>query len=239
MVDIQDSWTLKPQCDNDQFIMQDMAKHLQLKPAELKRMNTCRMYLQVVMLADMVDGSREKVLPEYLKGQHHPDCCSVYEWPYQETPNNTTWKRWAWNLRKLYLKPYTKWGELHTPLGRWLQASPIHQKWRDYIDLDDETAPHLIQMDWSPHNSGEVMFAYPESNHSQFCKTGAIVVLNQPQQMHPTMVLHETLVYLISGYSQIMLEDERTNEVVHDGIHPLLRTIQVMPAAYRGIIGVC
>jgi hypothetical protein len=92
MVDIQDSWTLKPQCDNDQFIMQDMAEHLQLKPVELKRMNACRMYLQVVTLVDMVDGSGKKVLPEYLKGQHHPDHHSVYEWPYQESPNDTTWK---------------------------------------------------------------------------------------------------------------------------------------------------
>jgi hypothetical protein len=50
------------------------------------------MYLQVVMLADMVDGSGKKVLPKYLKGQHCPDHCSVYEWPYQELPNNTTWK---------------------------------------------------------------------------------------------------------------------------------------------------
>jgi hypothetical protein len=83
------------------------------------------------------------------------------------------------------------------------------------------------------------MFAYPESNHSQFCKTGATVVLNQPQWMHPTMVLYETLVYSISGYSQITLEDECTNEVVNDGLHPLLRTIHVMPAAYRDIIGVC
>jgi hypothetical protein len=68
MVDIQDSWTLKPQCDNDWFIMQDMAEHLQLKPAELKRMNACCMYLQVVTLVDMVDGSGKKVLPKYLKG---------------------------------------------------------------------------------------------------------------------------------------------------------------------------
>jgi hypothetical protein len=125
------------------------------------------------------------------------------------------------------------------PLGRWLQASPIHQKWRDYVDLDDEAAPHLIWMDWSPHKAGEVMFAYPESNQSQFRKTGAIVVLNWPQWMHPTMVLHETLVYLISGYLQIMLEDEHNNEVVNDGLHPLLQTIQVMPAVYRDIIGVC
>ena len=93
MVDIQDSWTLKPQHDNDRFIMQDMAEHLQLKPAELKRMNTCHMYLQVVMLADLVDGSGKKVLPEYLKGRCRPDRRSVYEWPYQEMPNNTTWKR--------------------------------------------------------------------------------------------------------------------------------------------------
>jgi hypothetical protein len=101
-------------------------------------------------------------------------------------------------------------------LGRWLQASPIHQKWRDYIDLDDESAPRLIQMDWSLHDSGEVMFAYPESNHYQFRKTGAMVLLNQPQWMHPTMVLHETLVYSISGYSQITLDHDNTNEAAND-----------------------
>jgi hypothetical protein len=94
-------------------------------------------------------------------------------------------------------------------------------------------------MDWSPHDSGEVMFAYPESNHSQFRKTGAMAVLNWPQRMHPTTVLHETLVYSISRYSQITLDDARTNEAANDGLHPLLRTIHAMPDAYRDIIGVC
>jgi hypothetical protein len=124
--------------------MQDMVENLQLKPAELKWMNACRMYLQVVTLADMVDSSGKKVLPEYLKGSRRPDRCSVYKWPYQELPNAMTWKRWARNIWKLYLKPYTKRGKLCMPLGRWLQASPIHQKWRDYVDLDDASAPHLI-----------------------------------------------------------------------------------------------
>jgi hypothetical protein len=50
------------------------------------------------------------------------------------------------------------------PLGKWLQAALIHQQWRDYVDLNDATAAHLIRMDWSPHDLGEVMFAYPESN---------------------------------------------------------------------------
>jgi hypothetical protein len=80
----------------------------------------------------------------------------------------------------------------------------------------------LIWMAWSLHDSGEVMFTYPESNHSQFRKTGAMVVLNQSQWMHPTMVLHETLVYSISGYSQITIDHDNTNEVAIDGLHPLL-----------------
>jgi hypothetical protein len=50
------------------------------------------MYLQVITLADMVDGSGKKVLPEYLKGRRHPDRQSVYECPYQELPNAKTWK---------------------------------------------------------------------------------------------------------------------------------------------------
>jgi hypothetical protein len=125
------------------------------------------------------------------------------------------------------------------PLGRWLQASLIHQKWRDYVDLIDAAAPHLIQMDWSHHDSGEVMFAYPESNPHQFRKTGARVVLNRLRQMHPTMVLHKTLIYLISGYSQLTLDHDNTNEEANDGMHPLLQTIHAVPAAYRETIGVC
>jgi hypothetical protein len=77
-------------------------------------------------------------------------------------------------------------------------------------------------MDWSPHDSGGVMFTYPESNPHQFRKTGAMVVLNRPRRMRPTTVLHETLVYSISGYSQITLDHDNTNEVANDGMHPLL-----------------
>jgi hypothetical protein len=129
------------------------------------------------MLADMVDGSGKKVLPD-LKGRCHPDQRSVYEWPYQESPNAMTWKRWARNIRKLY----TKRGKLQTPLGRWLQASPIHQKWRDYVDIDDASAPGLgaLTVTQTLTLTVEVIMAYPESNPHQFRKTGAMVVFNRP-----------------------------------------------------------
>jgi predicted heme/steroid binding protein len=47
------------------------------------------------------------------------------------------------------------------------------------------------------------------------------------------------LVYSISGYSQITLDHDNTNEAANDGLHPLLQTIHAMPAAYKEIIGVC
>jgi hypothetical protein len=78
-------------------------------------------------------------------------------------------------------------------------------------------------MDWSPHDSGEVMFAYPESvPPHQFQKTGTMVVWNRPQRMYPTMVIHEMLVYAISGYSLTMLEQGSSNETATDGMHPML-----------------
>jgi hypothetical protein len=57
--------------------------------------------------------------------------------------------------------------------------------------------------------------------------------------MHPTTVMHETIVYAISGYSQLTLEQGLDNEIDNDGMHPLLQMINAMLEAYREIIGVC
>jgi hypothetical protein len=39
--------------------------------------------------------------------------------------------------------------------------------------------------------------------------------------------------------SFLIIGQNNTNEVANDGMHPLLRTIHAMPAAYGEIIGVC
>ena len=65
---IEDAWELQPQRTNDKCIMDIFhCKHLNLQPKELKRLNACCLFLQVITVADLTDGSGTKIIVDYLQ----------------------------------------------------------------------------------------------------------------------------------------------------------------------------
>ena len=52
-------------------------------PKILKSFNACRIFLQVLTLADICDGSGHEILKCTPQGTRHKDRRSSYEWPKQ------------------------------------------------------------------------------------------------------------------------------------------------------------
>ena len=58
------AWRLDLQCTNDVSLMDSFMMHVpHLPPNTLKRLNACRIFLQVITLADIIDGGGNHILP--------------------------------------------------------------------------------------------------------------------------------------------------------------------------------
>jgi hypothetical protein len=95
---------------------------------QLGQINRCRVYLQVLTLADIVSADGLCIIPDILVGAPLLDRKSTLNWPSQQRPSNKDWAVWSSALRSLQPKH-----KLVIPLGEWLVSS-THQQWFWYID---------------------------------------------------------------------------------------------------------
>jgi hypothetical protein len=105
----------------DYFISQ------RLSHRTLAILNSCRIYLQVITLADITSADGRYILPEAKAGTCIPHRTSNLEWPIQGRPSPADWRLWRHTLAYLEDK-----GQLVSPLGSWLAYS--HQKWHTYYN---------------------------------------------------------------------------------------------------------
>ena len=92
---------------------------------QLRRVNRCRIYLQVLTLSDIVDAHGETIIPQYLNGERFLDRSSIYRWPRQGRPTVKDWSLWEHTILQAY-QTYGRNKLLH-PVGRWNHHS--HQQW--------------------------------------------------------------------------------------------------------------
>ncbi|MGH7954577.1 MAG: hypothetical protein ACREOZ_01300, partial [Gloeomargaritales cyanobacterium] len=75
------AWRPEKQCDNDSFLMQTFAS--QFTAAEAQTINQCRMFLQVVTVADIATGDGRTVGKTYIEWKRDEHRISNYSWPIQ------------------------------------------------------------------------------------------------------------------------------------------------------------
>ena len=84
-------------------------------------LNTCRIYLQVLTMADISTADRKLILPEVKNGKRPSFRSSTLQWLTQGRPLKEDWKHWRHYLQ--FLETNSK---LLPPLGDW-QTS--HHLW--------------------------------------------------------------------------------------------------------------
>ncbi len=104
--------------------MEDILQH-SIPKHQLKKLNTCHMYLQVTMLAEITDNMGEALLPQILMDFHHPIpkgllnvSHSLLKWPTIHLPSAHCWRLWMRTLDTIYTGLPTGTPLTHK-LGRW------------------------------------------------------------------------------------------------------------------------
>jgi hypothetical protein len=124
----------KPLQENDQNIMGELLKSVK-SPISIRRVNQCRLFLQVTWLSEMTDPEGNAVLPEFLDytGTHTNVSRSNLRWPIQALPAPKSWEIWKKLTRKRFLlskKGCLGTATLEDPLGPYLQTHDNHRTWR-------------------------------------------------------------------------------------------------------------
>jgi ribonuclease HI len=125
-VDIKSQWMPTLVRQGDIGIM-DLALTFQLDTHQLRSINTCRLYLQVVTVSDIVTAKGDHVLLSIMEGECDPQTATQLEWPDVPKPPSSLWTQWH-----LFLQHFCRGRRLITSLGRWI--CPPQRRWKWFQD---------------------------------------------------------------------------------------------------------
>ena len=97
---------------------------LRYSAADLRSLNQCRLYLQVLTLSNITSVDGTSFLQSVLDGVLSSDRASLLKWPRQTRPPAK-----AWGLWNRALTHFLDRGKLRRPLGHWLPPHH-HQRWK-------------------------------------------------------------------------------------------------------------
>jgi len=186
-----DTWTIPSLRQHNVFLMEAVLD-LGLTTPQLGQINTCRMYLQVTMLAEIVDHTGYTLLPQaFIQG--HTDkppslqtiSHSTLQWPMIHPPTKTCWKLWQWTICNIFTGSPSG-THLHQPLGPWNKHYQKTCKWHWRLS-PNSCLLHQPQMENCPHAAipikptcTQIQFSVTVPTNQVF--TGPPVTLTDPYQ---------------------------------------------------------
>ena len=120
---------LSAQREQDFFLMSEFV-YKGFTKGDLELINQCRLYHQVITLADITGTDRTKIDEVYTSSRRHPYRVSSLKWPAQHCPSPKVWRKWNAALQSLLYKR-----KLPVPLGKWITRP--HQQWSWWVRLLD------------------------------------------------------------------------------------------------------
>ena len=122
--------SLRLQREGDAFLMEAFIE-AGYQGEELAQLNRCRMFLQVVTVADISSGDGTKLLRSTKHKRTDSPSARRYQWPGQGPPSQQAWTTWETAISKCLLQQNSKRTCLRQSLGRWL--------------VDDDDWPWLLE----------------------------------------------------------------------------------------------
>ena len=120
-IHLDNTYVTTPQRQNDGYIMDLLMASNHYTPVELRKFNYCRLFLNVTTISDVAKPCGTTIDASLLDGT--PPCFrsrSFHPIVHQDSPSPNEWKLWR-RANLIWIDIY---GELRTPLGKWLH--PIH-----------------------------------------------------------------------------------------------------------------
>jgi hypothetical protein len=112
-VDIESQWVPLLSREGDIALM-DLALTFNLDSYQLQCVNTCRLYLQVLLVSDITTARGDKLLLSVLYGERDIHHTSVLLWPTVPRPPEAFWTSW-----RMFLQHFTRGRTLMTSLEPW------------------------------------------------------------------------------------------------------------------------
>ena len=144
------------------------------KSHEIRHINYCRLYLQVITLSDITCASGTHLRPEI----RHGDILltsSVLQWKHfkQEKPDEVSWRSWR-RACKLFA---TDDGTLHQQLGNWLHPhDKLRQRWFSYYASSDKTLYIRLHNKYYAHKSTLEDIYYPTGTTSEYLPSSSVPI---------------------------------------------------------------
>ena len=111
---------------HDDFLMVLFSRMI-FSPAELARLNWCRLYLQVLSLSDIVTADGTFLITPAKECSYDPDLArSEFSWPQRPRPSGQSRALWKKAVSQLCR---TRGTQLIAPLGEWLPSSLIFHRY--------------------------------------------------------------------------------------------------------------
>jgi len=127
-------WTVPKLRQNNCHIMEVISES-GLSMAQFIKINACRMYLQVMTLAEITDHTSTQLLPQAMSEettnlqQLQMISQSLVTWPMIHWPAPPCWKLWRTTLQNLFTGSMQS-NRLTAPLGAWCDTYQMHCFWK-------------------------------------------------------------------------------------------------------------
>jgi hypothetical protein len=120
------------------------------RPAEIREINRCRLYLQVFFTSDISDNSGKNLEPWVLKGQRQSTRKIIWKWKWPVQQRPTSWKAWKQAITELFAQD----GSMLQPLGQWYVQYHTKQEW--YLDARAQEIWHQKNNKWIRHQAQNI-----------------------------------------------------------------------------------
>lgn len=142
---------------HDEFLMERLITHFRtyFTPKEIRTINKCRIYLQVLTLADIYDSGGRNVCKHIREGHRLKERRSKYKWPYQVKPLKAEWRNW----RKAIDIAWSR----NIQLGDWHHNR--HQKFKWFHSISTDRVYHQRRLDWQIYYKSISSRTTRERNH--------------------------------------------------------------------------
>jgi hypothetical protein len=170
-IELQDTFVDPLQRENDQFLMDMAIRSRKFTPGQLKKINYCRMYLNVLLLSDVVKANGKELDEGLYAGTLRPNMTKHRV--NQAKPSSKSWKQWRRLLRMAASKHYSL--TLDVPLGKWfLPVEQLRKQWPFVYDPDSDTLFAQCPYGFSQHSrlgGGFDMMPMPTPTHATIPST--------------------------------------------------------------------
>ena len=191
VLDIEDQWLPRLTRENDAMLM-DIALQFNFTIEKLRQINLCRLYLQVLSIADITAANGRTLLQEVIQGsrvQHHT---SSLHWPSLQRPSN--WSAW-----RILLQHLVQGNTLKSPFGKWIDNP--HQQWEWFYNPTNDILYQCQSSAWKSFQRAPARPVRSRRSQTIFLSTPSICSPVPSTSLYPATVCRHNNCTLMVLYS--------------------------------------